>query len=239
MIDRVEVVIPARDEAGSIAAALQAIDVAAARVAVPTRVHVVLDRCVDDTLEVIGRTATSVPVEVVVASVATVGDVRALGVERAAIGCRPGSTWIASTDADSVVGADWLESHLALARAGIGAVVGAVTVGDWSVRPASVRERFHHHDQGARGPAPIHGANLGVRLDAYVAAGGFPSLACGEDRALVAALRAVGTTIAYTTAGPVTTSARVEGRARGGFADTLTAWALAADRWAPVPPALG
>lgn len=236
MIAWVEVVIPARDEVGSIGAALAAVDVAAARVAVPTRVHVVLDRCVDDTLDVIRRTPTSVPVEVVVASVATVGDVRALGVERAAIGRCPARTWIASTDADSVVGPDWLEAHLALARAGMGAVVGVVTVEDWSARPASLPDVLRHHDEVARGPAPIHGANLGVRLDAYVAAGGFPSLACGEDRALVAALRAVGTTIAYTTAAPVTTSARVRGRARGGFADTLTAWAMATDDRTSVPP---
>lgn len=230
MIERVEVVIPARDEEASIGAALRAVDVAAAGVAVPTRIHVVLDGCVDDSLGAIRCTSSAVPVEVVVCGATTVGAARALGVERATAGRPPGSTWIASTDADSTVAPDWLAAHLSLADAGFGAVAGTVTVTDWTARPASLPELFRRRYERARGPGPIHGANLGVRLDAYLAAGGFPALACGEDRALVAALRALGTTIAYTRLAPVTTSARMEGRACGGFADTLTAWSLITER---------
>lgn len=230
MIERVEVVIPARDEEASIGAALRPVDVAAARLAVPTRIHVVLDGCVDGSFGAIRRTSSSLPVEVVVCGATTVGAARALGVERATMDCPPSSTWIASTDADSTVAPDWLAAHLSLADAGFDAVAGTVIVTDWTARPVSLPALFRRRYERPRGPAPIHGANLGVRLDAYLAAGGFPALACGEDRALVAALRTLGTTVAYTRMAPVTTSARPEGRACGGFADTLTAWSLAAER---------
>lgn len=224
MIERVEVVIPARGEETSIGAALRAVDMAANGVAVPTRIHVVLDDCGDRSLEVIRCTAIALHVEVIARRSTSVGEARALGVEVATAGCSPTATWIACTDADSTVPPAWLATHVAMADAGIGAVVGSVTVADWSARPRSLRDVFRRRYEDSQGPAPIHGANLGVRLDAYRRAGGFAPLSCGEDLALVTALRTVGTTIAYTTAAPVTTSARRTGRARGGFADTLTAW---------------
>ena len=226
-IQRIEVVIPARDEEATIGAALVAVDVAAALVGVPTRIHVVLDGCVDGSLDVVLATPVSLDVVVVAGGAGTVGAARALGVARAALGCDPQVTWIASTDADSTVAPDWLVTHVALADAGVGAVAGMVTVADWSMRPPALPELFLHRYERHIAPAPVHGANLGVRLDAYLAAGGFPALACGEDAALVGALRIAGTTIAYTTASPVTTSARRDGRAYGGFADTLTAWSCA------------
>lgn len=229
MIERVVVVIPARDEERSIGAALRAVDVAARRLGLPTCIVVVLDGCRDDSLGAVRATPTEVPVEVVVAPTPKkVGAARALGVARAAAHSHPETTWIASTDADSTVAPDWLTTHVALADAGIGAVVGAVAVTEWTGRPATLPELFLRRYELSRGPAPVHGANLGVRLDAYLAAGGFPAVACGEDHALVAALRACGTIVAYTTASPVTTSVRRVGRVRGGFADTLTAWTVPA-----------
>lgn len=230
MIERVEVVIPARDEEVSIAASLRAVGVAADRLGLPARVHVVLDRCVDRTHEAVRRAATPLPVVVVHGTGSSVGAARALGVDLATHGSPPGTTWIASTDADSIVPPDWLVTHVTLADAGVDAVVGTVEVVDWSVRPASLQELFRRQYDLARGPAPVHGANLGVRLEAYRLAGGFLPLACGEDEALVDAIRNAGRPVAYTTAGRVTTSARLDGRARGGFADTLSAWSLDAER---------
>jgi len=232
VIQRVEVVIPARDEEASIGAALSAVAVAAGALALPVRIHVVLDGCLDDTLGAIGRTAIPVPVELVVGASSSVGAARALGVDVATAGCPPASTWIASTDADSIVPPDWLATHVALADAGIDAVVGTVDVLDWSPRPASVEGLFRRQYALARDPAPVHGANLGIRLQAYRAAGGFPPLSCSEDEALVDALRRAGCVVACTTAASVTTSARIDGRAAGGFADTLSAWSLDAERTA-------
>ncbi|HUD32119.1 MAG TPA: glycosyltransferase family 2 protein, partial [Variovorax sp.] len=69
----------------------------------------------------------------------------------------------------------------------------------------------------------IHGANLGVSAEAYERVGGFRPLACSEDVALVEALQASGARIAWSAAPRVTTSARADARARGGFGDTLLA----------------
>ncbi|WP_224388397.1 glycosyltransferase family 2 protein [Pseudonocardia sp. ICBG1293] len=68
---------------------------------------------------------------------------------------------------------------------------------------------------------PVYGANLGVRADAWAAVGGFPPLACGEDHGLVARLRAAGYRVVAGAPGTVRTSARTHGRARGGLADLL------------------
>ncbi len=136
MIERVEVVIPARDEEASIGAALRAVAVAAGALALPVRIHVVLDRCLDDTLGAIWRTDVPVPVEVVLGTSSSVGAARALGVDVATAGHPPTSTWVASTDADSIVPPEWLVTHVALADAGVDAVVGTVDVVDWSPRPA-------------------------------------------------------------------------------------------------------
>jgi hypothetical protein len=73
----------------------------------------------------------------------------------------------------------------------------------------------------------VHGANLGVSAQAYLRAGGFAPLACSEDVALVEQLQATGARIAWSAAPRVVTSARRASRARGGFGDTLCAWAAA------------
>ena len=67
----------------------------------------------------------------------------------------------------------------------------------------------------------MHGANLGFRASAYLAAGGFPALPTAEDRALVAELAAAGARVLRTRALPVTTSARREARAPHGFSRHL------------------
>ena len=67
----------------------------------------------------------------------------------------------------------------------------------------------------------VHGANLGMVAEAYVAAGGVPPLALAEDHALVAALRARGSRLVATGRIPVVTSGRRESRTVGGFADHL------------------
>jgi hypothetical protein len=67
----------------------------------------------------------------------------------------------------------------------------------------------------------IHGANLGLTARAYRDAGGFPPLDVGEDRALVTALENRGYRVLRTPDAPVRTSARLHGRARGGFAAHL------------------
>ena len=72
-----------------------------------------------------------------------------------------------------------------------------------------------------RGDAAV-GANLGFTAGAYRAAGGFPPLRTGEDRALVATLRAQGRRVLRTPLVTVVTSARATYRAPAGFGHDLT-----------------
>jgi hypothetical protein len=65
----------------------------------------------------------------------------------------------------------------------------------------------------------IHGANFGCLATCYLDAGGWQPLATDEDVAMLAALG--GRRILRTGAIPVTTSARRDPRATGGFGDTL------------------
>jgi hypothetical protein len=67
----------------------------------------------------------------------------------------------------------------------------------------------------------VHGANLSVRADAYEDVGGWSTLALAEDHCLWARLRGRGWRVSSPVSSIVTTSARLEGRAKGGFADTL------------------
>jgi cellulose synthase/poly-beta-1,6-N-acetylglucosamine synthase-like glycosyltransferase len=67
----------------------------------------------------------------------------------------------------------------------------------------------------------VHGANLGIRADAYLDAGGWSDLALAEDHCLWGRVRACGWRVASSVACVVTTSGRLNGRAQGGFADTL------------------
>jgi hypothetical protein len=68
----------------------------------------------------------------------------------------------------------------------------------------------------------VHGANLGVRADAYQRVGGFPALPVAEDRTLVDALRTSGETVVFRSDLAVCTSARVSTRVSGGFSDYLS-----------------
>jgi hypothetical protein len=85
----------------------------------------------------------------------------------------------------------------------------------------------HRHGEIVRalldGPSHghVYGANLGIRGDAYLAVGGFPSGGPGEDHGLWAALSRAGYPLVAPTSLRVRTSPRMVGRARGGLADLL------------------
>lgn len=208
------IVIPAHNEEAYLTGCLAA----ARRAAIHAGLHgeaveivVVLDDCSDRSLEI------AVKHSVIVLPVAfrNVGRARAVGAE--ALISR-GARWLAFTDADTTVSPGWLVEQLAL---GADAVCGSVGVADWSPHPEHVRSRYEAGYFDVEDHRHVHGANFGVSTEAYLAAGGFPSLACHEDVALVEALGRIGRRIAWSCKPRVTTSARHEGRARGGFADHL------------------
>ncbi|MCU4117645.1 glycosyltransferase [Variovorax sp. N23] len=213
------VVVPAHDEEAHIGDTVAALRVAAAHPALQgeaVEVLVVLDSCNDAT----GPIARFAGARTVAVDACNVGRARAAGADQL---LDEGARWLAFTDADTRVSPEWLLRQLEL---GVDAVCGSIGVDDWSAHGThadALRAHFARTYTDADGHRHVHGANLGVSAKAYVRAGGFPALACSEDVALVEALKETGARIAWSAAPRVSTSARHDARARGGFGDTLLA----------------
>lgn len=214
------VVVPAHDEDVLLPALLDSLHVARRRLppGIACSIVVVADACTDRTVEVARRALEGRDV-VVSCGARCVGSARRLGAAIAIADAGRAGTWLASTDADCIVPPTWLVDHLAFARAGVRAVAGVVELRDGA---GLLRERFrdryvvavdgsHEH---------VHGANLGMRSDAYLRAGGWRAVATAEDHDLWDRLRRDGPVL-HTTSLAVGTSARVVGRAPRGFADGL------------------
>jgi glycosyltransferase involved in cell wall biosynthesis len=212
--------VPAHNEEATIAACLASVDTAAALVRpVPVHVVVVADACTDATLDVVRRARPRAGgLEVRVVSSRRVGAVRGAGFIGQGGGCRQ---WFATTDADSVVPAEWLVEQLRSAE-WHDVFVGTVVVEDWSPRPVSLRNAFAERYHPGPAHRHVHATNLGVRASVYRAVGGFPDVAAHEDLALVTACEAAGASVDWSAAAPVVTSARRSHRTPTGFSDYLT-----------------
>ena len=222
------VAIPAHDEEACLDACLRALLRAARHRALAgeqVRVCVVLDACSDGSCAIVARhqprfAAAGCVLEWVEITARRVGAARALGAQRL---LDQGARWLAFTDADTRVAPGWLAAQLAL---GADVVCGSVAVDDWTPHgdmAAVLSARFGCDYQDRDGHRHIHGANLGVSADAYLAAGGFAPVDCHEDVLLVRALERIGARFAWSARPRVVTSARIDARARGGFGDTLRA----------------
>lgn len=216
------VVVPARDEAAGLASCLHALDRAAHIALVPLAIVVVLDSCHDASSAVVAATAPDLGsrLRVVEIDVGCVGTARRVGVETLLDTTSPGLEWIATTDADSTVPAQWFHRQLAHRAAGAALVAGRVRVTSWGAR-AELRSRWEHHY--ATSSRHVHGANLSFLPAAYQQCGGFPELAYDEDVALVAAFERADERVVWASDVTVTTSARAAGRAPHGFAAYLDA----------------
>lgn len=245
------VAIPARNEAARIGACLDAL--AAQQDAAALTVLLLLNGCTDATEAVARAHAARAPFRLVLRHAvlppgrAHAGEARGRAMDAGAAllqrEAQPGGLLL-TTDADSRVAPDWLAMIQAELRAGADAVAGQVDYdpAETARLPTALRERMALEDAYAALLAelearldPVHGdawprhrmasgASLAVRLPAYRRAGGLPRLPVGEDRALLAALRAVDARIRHAPAVRVLTSCRTEGRAAGGAADTLRLW---------------
>jgi glycosyltransferase involved in cell wall biosynthesis len=140
----------------------------------------------------------------------------------------PGRVWIANTDADSYVPPDWLIQHLLMAEQGVAALAGIVRVHEVPGHGAALASRLlSDYEVHADGTHPhVHGANLGVRADAYLDAGGWSARALAEDHCLWRRIRLRGWPLMSSSQSVVVTSGRLVGRALGGFADTLRSKAV-------------
>lgn len=221
-IRHVLVVIPARNEAETLRECLRSVTQARRVIAGVAQTHVVLvlDACTDDSAAVAAEFNDTA---VLTVHFANVGKSRASGI---AYGLRlisddPATVWIATTDADSVVANGWLREHVNASRSGADAFVGSVVPLLDDLDEARRRAWLACHSPGST-LGHVHGANLGIRADAYLAAGGFTARTRDEDVSLVQRLRRADARIIHSEREPVTTSSRLSGRVEGGYAQYLT-----------------
>lgn len=218
-IEAVIVVVPVHDEAALLDRCLRALSAAVAAVDVPCEVRIVLDACTDGSALVAARH----PFPLRYADAGAVGRARAAGVQDALErfgGLSRERVWIANTDADSAVPANWLRVQLDEAAGGADVVVGTVRPDFDDLSPMHRALWLETHTPGLPN-GHTHGANLGLRASTYEAAGGFAPVGEHEDVQLVDACRRIGAAVVASDAAEVMTSGRFAGRTPGGYAGYL------------------
>jgi cellulose synthase/poly-beta-1,6-N-acetylglucosamine synthase-like glycosyltransferase len=240
--------VPARDEARRVAAAIESLDDAAHHTTAPVHLVVVADRCRDRTAQVAAaafeRTRWLASTTVVERDLANVGAARDLACRLALaassangaggaaadgaaaddVTSRWTSRWVATTDADTTVPPHWFRVQALWSARGVEGVAGLVELDPTDPLPANVRRRWARHVDSigaGHGHPHVHGANLALRADHWLAAGGFAHCTVGEDHELWRRASAAGARLVGTDDIVVRTSARTIGRAEGGFADSL------------------
>jgi glycosyltransferase involved in cell wall biosynthesis len=229
----IAIVIPARDEQELLPRCLRSIQNARRMLPsyVTTDLIVVADQSTDDTFAIaqdaIKSNAAHGNGSVIESDAGCVGAARALGARHALErydGLLP-RCWLANTDADCQVPVTWLRDQLALANAGFAAIAGVIDVDSFAEHDAIVSERFRLsyliHEDGTH--PHVHGANLGVRADAYLRAGGWQDLSTAEDHDLWRRLKRLRYRCISDAGLCVLTSGRRIGRAPLGFAGALAA----------------
>ena len=228
---RAVVVVPAHDEQETVGACLEALAAQTGVAPGDFAVVLVLNRCTDGTEAAARGAARRLDLRVVEGPGAGPGPARRVGMDLAASWLAPDGL-IASTDADTVVAADWLRRQLDAVAAGADAVGGFVDLGDHDLPAAVLEDRDrravcrlaavlahspdaeHHH---------FAGASMSLTAAAYRMVGGIEPLAALEDAALERALRAHGLRVDRLLDVRVRTSARLTGRASAGLAHDLAA----------------
>jgi hypothetical protein len=217
------VAIPARDEESLLPACLRSVTAAVAvlreaRPGIRLVVAVALDGCTDGSAGVAGEW----DVATVVLPGRGVGAARDAAIQRGLSVLRmprEGATWVACTDADTVVPSRWLVRHVMWAERGADLVVG--TAEPVGVARGEALAAWHARHQLVEGHTHVHGANLGVRAHRWRQVGGFGRRTVGEDVDLVERVRShTGRWVATDTT-RVLTSGRPRSRVDGGFAHYL------------------
>ena len=241
---QIVVAIPVRDEAALIGDCLRAL--ALQRGTARAEVLLLVNNSTDGTAAaaVALRPTLPCPVHVVEHSFpphqANAGHARRLAMQHAAMLTGPDGM-VMTTDADGCVAPDWLETNLAALEAGADVVCGRAVIDpvDALAIPQHLHDDDVHEvdygrmldqiaclvDPDPADPWPRHsedsGASIAVRTAIFLAAGGVPAIASGEDRALVQALRRMDARIRHDPEVTVCVSGRTVGRAKDGMADTI------------------
>jgi glycosyltransferase involved in cell wall biosynthesis len=238
------VAVPVKDEEDRIAACLQALDAQIGQG--PDHIVLLLNNCTDNSRAVAESLRPAIAARLHVIDVllppelANAGHARGLALEAAAR--LAGDTGVlATTDADGRVDPDWVDGNVAALRAGADAVAGWAELdpSEWGAIPVSLHEDDAREcaydivcdeihallDPDPSDPWPRHtqasGASIAVEIGAYRAAGGLPRVPAGEDRAFIAALKGIDAKVRHAPECRVVVSGRIQGRAKGGMADTI------------------
>lgn len=243
------VTIPVKDEEALLGPCLAAL---AAQSRQPDHVILLLNNCTDNSFNV-AREAEKRFRKLHIAEVtlpadrASAGEARRLAFLHALTFAGDGV--ILTTDADATPDPDWVARNLLEISKGADAVCGTAVVAESPPAPGwhscafdGMREALllNLHDEMAAlvdpdpaDPWPRHqahsGASIAVRAAVLRQAGGAPCVAAGEDRALIAKLRLYDAKIRHAPEIAVTVSARLQGRAAGGMAETNLRRASAQD----------
>ena len=134
-----------------------------------------LDSCTDQSRSIVQRYGVSW----IECNYACVGKARDLGIRQL---IQNGATWLACTDADSVVSPDWLRCQIL--HQPTDAICGIVTLDDLS-RLSVMKQKYLSHYQDCMDHHHIHGANLSFSAAAYMQVGGFEPVPCHEDVSLI------------------------------------------------------
>jgi hypothetical protein len=229
------VAVPARDEEELLDACLVAVFASVARLrrrrpGLRCVVAVALDGCSDGSA-LIAATHGALTLELDGVGVGRARDA-AIDVGLVGLGRPPASsTWIACTDADTVVPASWLDRQVRLADRGNDLVIG--TVEPFGVDSEAVLQGWYARHTLREGHGHVHGANLGVRASHWLGGGGFGDARVGEDVGLVERIRSGTGRWLATDSTRVRTSGRMLSRVESGFAAYLRA--IEAPTAAPAP----
>jgi glycosyltransferase involved in cell wall biosynthesis len=213
-----------------------------------------LNNCTDDTLRIcewFSQCSTKIRIvqHELSGVLASAGEARRLALEYAVE--MAGDGVILTTDADAVPDHDWVATNLRAIERGADVVCGKARIDplDAAGIPDSLQideeseallmsiqdEIAAMLDPAPVDPWPRHqqhsGASLAMRATVLRKAGGPPSVATGEDRALIEKLALVDAAIRHDPEISVRVSGRLDGRAAGGMAATLRRRLRQRDRW--------
>jgi len=222
----VGVVVPAQNEESTIEKCIHTILISLERARVREAwVVIVADDCTDETVA-FARRALGRRGEVLEIQARSAGAARRMGAARVLEHFKDVESrhlWLANTDADTHVPADWIAVQLSLADSGVTGVAGIVRLDTGGDAAAHDIHNATYELSPLGTHTHVHGANLSMRADAYLDVGGWSKLPLAEDHCLWRRLRLRGWRVSSPVQSVVITSPRLEGRARGGFADSLKA----------------